>query len=102
MLSKPSFCGQSATAPASSLTTPECSGNITPISSELISSKEQCQKLRDSVRKGKLVRRKLKLKVQQLENTNKRLIECECVCACFFICEERSLYILSKVEIYFE
>ena len=29
-----SFCEQSATAPASSLTTPECSSNTTPISSE--------------------------------------------------------------------
>ena len=65
------ICEQSTTAPASSLTTVE---RITPISSELTSSKEQCQKLQDSLRKGKLARRKLKLKVQQLEKTNKCLV----------------------------
>ena len=63
------ICEQSTTAPASSLTTVE---RITPISSELTSSKEQCQKLQDSLRKGKLARRKLK--VQQLEKTNKCLV----------------------------
>ena len=65
-----SICEQST----SPLTTIKCTGSITPISSELSTSKEQCQKLRDSLRKGKLSRRKLKLKVQQLENTNKCLM----------------------------
>ena len=69
-----SICEQSAAAPTSPLTTIECTGSITPISCELSASKEQCQKLRDSLRKGKLSRRKLKLKVQQLENTNKCLM----------------------------
>ena len=69
-----SICEQSAAASTSPLTTIECTSSITPISSELSASKEQCQKLRDSLRKGKLSRRKLKLKVQKLENTNKCLV----------------------------
>ncbi|CAB3999731.1 Hypothetical predicted protein [Paramuricea clavata] len=69
----PSLIYEQAT---SSLTTVE-SSIVTPISSELpvlTSSKEQCKKLRDSLRKGKVARRKLKLKVQQLEKTNKSLV----------------------------
>jgi hypothetical protein len=67
----PSLIYEQAT---SSLTTVE-STIVTPISSELlISSKEQCKKLRDSLRKGKVARRKLKLKVQQLEKANKSLV----------------------------
>lgn len=69
-----SICEQSAATATSPLTAIECTGSITPISSELSASKEQCQKLRDFLRKGKLSRRKLKLKVQQLENTNKCLM----------------------------